>query len=351
MTIKKNKKQSSILVKPEVLKKMSRYIKKSKKNEFALQLVELNYDNTCNFKCEHCFSKYFVQDEKRIGIMDVKKLAEQADMLGAWQWHFQGGEPLMWDELDDLIAVIGPEKFHIMITTNGYFLDENKALHLKEIGVDKISVSIDSLSHDEHDKFRNKPGALEKALHALENAQKVGMQTNINTVITHQNVKSQGVLDILEFSKRMNYSVLLVVATASGKWAGKTDMLIDNDDSKYLLELKRSYPFVHRDLYQLFDFKCGCRTMNGLVYITPNGDLLSCPFIHIKIGNILDEKLKDILERGWRVKHFRDYSEICLAGENMEFIKRYMSKIPKGGQPIAFEDAFEIEDLYEKIEI
>lgn len=347
MPFNKNKNRKSILKKPLVLKKMVRYRKKAKRGEYALQLMELNYNNECNFTCEHCFSKELPNSDRRITISDVKNLAIQADDIGVWQWHLQGGEPLIWTDLDDVIKAINPERFHIMITTNGFLLTQDRADHLADMGVDKVSVSLDSFNKEAHDTFRNKQGSYEKAIAALFHSKNAGMQTNINTVITRQNVKTQGVLDIIEFAEKNGFTILFVVATSSGEWAGRTDMLINEEDAKYLNGLKEKHSIIHRDLYPLFDFDWGCRTMNGLVYITENGDLLSCPFIHISIGNILDEPLQTILERGWSVKYFRDYKDKCIAGEDLHFIKKYMSKALGRKGPVPFNEVFKDEDLYD----
>lgn len=340
-------KQMSLLKKKDAFKKMLQYKKKIKSGEYALQLLELNYNNTCNFSCKHCFSANLSTSNRKITLDEVRKLSQQADELGVWQWHLQGGEPLIWDDLDQVIEAVNPSKYYLFLTTNGYLLTSEKAKHLAHIGVDKISVSLDSFDGTAHDTFRNKPGSHKKAIEALFNAQKAGMQVNINTVITRQNIRSNEVLDIIAFAEKNGFTILFLVATASGKWAGRTDMLINEDDANYLKELKQKHPVMHRDLYPLFDFEWGCRTMNGLVYITENGDLLSCPFIHIKIGNVFEESLKDILARGWRVKYFRDFSSKCLAGEDMNFIKKYMFKTIGKQGPIPFYEAFTDDDLYD----
>ena len=342
----KKRNKISILSKPIVLKKIVKYKKKIIKGEYGLQLVELNYQNMCNFKCEHCFSKNLDSGKRSLTVKDVKKLADQAHELGVWQWHLQGGEPMVWEDLDDVLEAINPERFHVFITSNGWLLTKDKAEKLARSGVDKVSVSIDSFNAEKHDAFRHQPGAYDRAVQALFNVKEAGMQANINTCVTHQNVQSQELLNIIEFARDSGFTILFLIATSSGAWAGKTDMLINEADRKYLERLKKKYPFVHRDIYPLFNHDWGCRTMNGLVYITPEGDLLSCPFIHIKIGNILDEPLKDILTRGWKVKHFRDFNDKCLAGEDQNFIGKYMSKAIGKKGTVPFDDAFDKNDLY-----
>ncbi|MGE4297654.1 MAG: radical SAM/SPASM domain-containing protein [Desulfovibrionaceae bacterium] len=338
----------SLLSKPVVMRKMMRYRDKARQREYALQLVELNYDNRCNFKCEHCFSRNLIQGERKLSLADVTRLADQAHELGAWQWHLQGGEPLLWGDLFDVIQAIGPDRYHIMITTNGSLMTETMASDLHRAGVDKISVSLDSFVPETHDRFRAFPHAHERAVNALALAKAAGMQANVNTVVTHQNVHSQDLQDIIAFAEGNGYTLLLVVAASAGAWAGRTDMLITEEDAGYLLELKKRHDGIHRDLYPIFDFEWGCRTMNGLVYVTSDGELLPCPFIHISMGNVLDEPLADILRQGWRVRYFRDYSPRCLVGEDRAFIQRFMGLSVGRKGPVPFAEAFKEEDLYEE---
>ena len=69
----------------------------------------------------------------------------------------------------------------------------------------------------------------------------------------------------------------------------------------------------------------GCTTVNR-VYITPIGDVLVCPYVHIKIGNIFEQSLKEIIDYGFSIKYFNDHSNLCLAGEDKSFIKNFMTK-------------------------
>jgi MoaA/NifB/PqqE/SkfB family radical SAM enzyme len=83
--------------------------------------------------------------------------------------------------------------------------------------------------------------------------------------------------------------------------------------------------------------------------ITPIGDVLPCPYVHIGIGNIFESSLKEISENGFRVKYFREYSEKCLAGEDKEFIKNYMAKDGTTiFNPLKIDELFDKEDLIEE---
>ena len=68
--------------------------------------------------------------------------------------------------------------------------------------------------------------------------------------------------------------------------------------------------------------------------------MLSCPYVHIKIGNVYENTLKEISEYGFSFKRFREYSSLCLAGEDQGFVKNFMSK--KGTSIFKPVDASEI---------
>ena len=89
----------------------------------------------------------------------------------------------------------------------------------------------------------------------------------------------------------------------------------------------------------------GCTTVNRL-YVTPLGDVLVCPYVHIKIGNILEQSLKEIVDYGFSIKYFWNHSDLCLAGENKEFIKKFMTRDGQSiFKPSHAKDIFEKDDF------
>ena len=88
-----------------------------------------------------------------------------------------------------------------------------------------------------------------------------------------------------------------------------------------------------------------CTTVNRL-YITPLGDVLVCPYVHIKIGNILEQPLKEIVDFGFRIKYFKEHSRLCLAGEDKSFISKFMTKEKQSiFNPALAQDIFSKEEI------
>jgi MoaA/NifB/PqqE/SkfB family radical SAM enzyme len=123
--------------------------------------------------------------------------------------------------------------------------------------------------------------------------------------------------------------------------------MLTQEDSDALEQLKKEYPSIIRDLWNYFNpddkLVYGCPAVN-LFYVNPTGDILPCPYIHAKLGNIKDEPLKDIIDRGFTVKKFREYSGKCLVGEDRKFAEKYLNKDMTILNPLPFDEVFEKED-------
>ncbi|MBF0216900.1 MAG: radical SAM protein [Candidatus Omnitrophica bacterium] len=334
------------LTKPRAYEKSEAYRRKVTRGEYALAMIELAYRYECNLACGHCYASRLGGGPRRLRVEDVKRISAEADQAGVFQFNLQGGEPLMWEDLDEVIKAIRPEFFHITVTTNAKLLDRGTAARLKGLGVDKISCSLDSFNEEKNDLSRGEKGIYRKVLRGLSLVKEAGLQVCINTVAVKGGVKTPETLELAEFAQKNGFTVLFLPAVPIGEWEGRYDVLITDEEAGYIKELSEKYPAVRRDVFPAYGINYGCRTMNGLVYITENGDLLGCPFIHVSIGNVLDEPLADILKKGWKVKFFRDHNPKCLAAEDREFIGKIIAKTFGKKGPIGMEEAFDRDDLY-----
>ena len=331
--------------KPYVYNKIMNYDEKVKKGE-SIAIIQFQYDYRCNFKCIHCSVKRFQEkkDSRFFTVSDVKQLSRQADDMGLAQIVITGGEPLVFPDFDEIVEAIDPEKFYIVSDTNGWLLDEKKAKHLKRIGVDKIQLSIDSLSAPEHDAFRRKQGSQERCVRAIDASLNAGLNIIIQTVVTKQRVRSQEFIDFLEFMNGKGVGVFVTYAKPVGCWEGNFDVLVDGDDMDYMRGLEKKYNvFTH--LTPSYGLDLGCIAVKRMVSITKYGDVMPCPYIHTSLGNFFEEPLKDIIERGMRISYFGKYVDTCLVAEDRKFINDYVAKTYGKPLPVPCSEVFTSKDF------
>lgn len=329
---------------------LSRELSKTKSHSTYVKGFILNDSNICNFQCPHCYTKSGAGEfgETKLTLEDIKRLADEADELGVYEIDIQGGEPLVNKELFPILEALGPDRFYIYITTNGWFLDADMAKRLAAAGVDRVSVSVDAFTSEEHDRFRRKEGSFQRCMDALQYVQDAGMKAYVNIVVGHYNAQSQELKDFIEFLESKNWGIVFNCASPSGNWRGNYEVMLTEEDSMYLENLKKTHPDIIRDLWNYLnpqdELNYGCPAVN-LFYVNPLGDILPCPYIHTKLGNIREESLKSIIERGFGISYFRNKSNKCLVGENKDFARKYLDRDMSILNPIPLDELFDASDF------
>ena len=335
--------------KPLVYEKITKFDEKLKRGE-SIAIIQFQYNYTCNFRCQHCSVRRFQGQkiDRQFTIADVKNLFRQADELGLARVTITGGEPLVFKDFDELVVAIAPQKFYINCDTNGWLLDEKRAKHLKSIGVDRIQLSIDSLDAREHDNFRGAKGALERALKSIDATLSAGLGIFIQTVVTKQRLYTEEFIKFIEYFNKREIGVFVTYAKPVGAWEGNFEVLVDKDDMNYMRELEKKYNvFTH--LTPAYGLNMGCIAVKGMFSVTQYGDVLPCPYIHVSIGNIFKEPLKDIIQRGLNIKYFGEYVDTCLIAEDRDFINKYVVKrIYNKPLPVSCSEVFTNEDKTQK---
>lgn len=335
--------------KPYVYEKVMKFDEKMKRGE-SIAIIQFQYNYTCNLRCQHCSVKRFQgkKDERQFTIADVKELARQADEMGLARFVITGGEPLVFKDFDELVAAIDPQKFYINCDTNGWFLDERRAKHLKSIGVDRIQLSIDSFDADEHDSFRNAKGSHKRAMKAVDIVLDAGLGIFMQTVVTKQRLRTDEFIKFIEYFNKKGVGVFVSYAKPVGLWEGNFVVLVDKNDMKYMKELEKKYNvFTH--LTPAYGLNMGCISVKGMISVTQYGDVLPCPYIHTSIGNVFEEPLKDIIKRGLNIKYFGEHIDTCLIAEDRNFINNYVVKKIYGKPlPVPCSEVFTDEDKTQK---
>jgi MoaA/NifB/PqqE/SkfB family radical SAM enzyme len=329
--------------KPRVYEKLQRYIEKFNRKE-SIAIIQFQYDYACNFSCEHCAVARMERKPRHFALDDVRELSRQGDELGLANFVITGGEPLVFKDLDALIDAIDPQKWYLVMDTNGWALDHGKARYLKAKGVDKIQLSLDSIHPEKHDEFRKHRESFDRAVNAVDAAVDAGLNIILSTVATRQNVRSQDFIDLLEFAKGKGIGTFVTLAKPVGKWEGNFDALCSKEDIAYIDELGKKYSvFTH--LTPSFGLDIGCIAVKRMISVTKYGDVMPCPYIHTAIGNFFEEPLADIINRGLNNKFFGERIGTCIAAVSRPFIEKYMAKSYGRNLPIPYDEMFSEEDF------
>lgn len=298
---------------------------------------------TCNAKCKHCGSsaenrKYdgeLTTDEIKNAFAQIAKDMNPKKIL----INVTGGEPLMREDLSDVMAYASKLGFRWGMATNGMLLSEENISKLKSANMETISISIDGIGTI-HDDFRGVKGSYERILKNIENLKKAQFVRHLQvTTIFHKGNISQleqlyGIMSSLDLT-----SWRVGVMDPIGRGKENKDLLLDGQEIKHLLDfvknknrkgkLKITYAcpgFLGLDYEKTVrGYYFNCRTGINVASILYNGDLFVCPNVSRRPdliqGNIRTDNFLDVWNNKYKQFRTQDRTkcEHCSECENWKY--------------------------------
>ena len=148
--------------------------------------IRLSVTDRCDFRCVYCMTEdmTFLPRTQILSLEEIYQVARAFTDLGVKKIRLTGGEPMVRSDIMSLIKKLGKLSGleELLLTTNGAQL-EKYALPLKEAGLSRINISIDSLDADRFKRI-SRVGKLEKVLAGIDAARKAGFdRIKLNSVI------------------------------------------------------------------------------------------------------------------------------------------------------------------------
>ena len=288
--------------------------------------IDVALDYACNISCVHCScSKLRRPTAPLLTIDEYKMLADEMYALGTIYVSFTGGEPMLPKaNLEGVLSAFPTESMLVGLQTNAMLLDDERAKMLRAKGVDVLQISVDGFDPKLHDKFRRSEGAHAKVFANIDLAKRHGFRIILCTSVTAESVHGKDIELLLQYAEDNAMPCVVSIPCPSGNWRGEDNMLLGDAERRRLDELLARFPSFRRDFHSNYS-KLGCSAGSEKLYITPTGEVIPCPFIHVSFGNIRTEPLATIRDRLLAYDRFTEYTPHCLAGEDKPFIDEVMT--------------------------
>jgi len=163
-------------------------------------VVVWNMTKRCNLRCIHCYARAEEEGYRgnELTTDEGKTLIDDLALFGAPVILFSGGEPLLREDLPELIDYAVKKGLRAVISTNGTLITEEKARTFSEYSLSYIGVSLDGIGQV-HDAFRGRKGAFDMAMEGIRNAKKSGIKVGLRFTINKRNYREiPGIFDLLE---------------------------------------------------------------------------------------------------------------------------------------------------------
>ncbi|MBN1133562.1 MAG: radical SAM protein [Methanosarcinaceae archaeon] len=289
--------------------------------------VTISVTEECPNKCIHC-ALPDTKNKLNLAPIMVKDVIDQSIGMGTTLIIFDGGEPLVYDGLEDLINYVDTKLAVTMMFTSGVGLTAKRAMSLKKAGLYAVSVSLDSANEEGHDIMRGVPGVYRNAISAIKNCLSAGMLVNIYVVISPRNIDELD--DFYTLARELGvHELSFYEIVPTGRWINhETEILSSIDHEKLDIFVKSADETEGPRVFSIPHVMktTGCFAGRKWLHVTPEGNILPCACIPITYGNVHSDSLKNV----WKnIRKDPVYNaESCLM-RNREFRQSYLRNVKK----------------------
>ncbi len=157
-------------------------------------IVVYNCTPRCNLRCLHCYSS---SDASSCGAEltteQAKALIDSIAAFGCPVLLFSGGEPLLREDLFELLAYAKEKELRTVLSTNGTLITDDAAKRLSALNLSYAGISLDG-PEQVHDHFRSFQGAFQATLRGIENCHLHKIRTGLRFTMTAQNIHEIGAI-------------------------------------------------------------------------------------------------------------------------------------------------------------
>jgi MoaA/NifB/PqqE/SkfB family radical SAM enzyme len=276
------------------------------------QTVSIEVTRRCGASCDHCLIK---EGEGELGKEDIFRVIDQALEMGACIITFTEGDPLLREDIFELIRHVDPEKAVVNLFTPGLEMTAEKAEQLREAGLYNLLIGVYSSDPEFHDQVRGLPGAHAKAVEAIGIALHAGLMVTMAAHIKSGQVDM--IPDLYQLASDLEVQELSI-------WEGlpqsPEEQLTQMDREKILTLYKRinstpGGPRIFASTY--FEGQMlGCMAGRRWLHVGVDGSVRACPYLQGSYGNVQESSLQDIWKSIRGSKEFEGFVCNCPAQES-----------------------------------
>jgi len=285
--------------------------------------MDLYVTENCNLRCRHCAVSDGTYKEDLLSLAKISELIDEYHDLGGTAVNLIGGEPLLREDIKEIIDYAS-RKMNVIIPTNGLLLDDNLCRFLSRYDNISIQISIDGATSQVHDYIRGK-GTFKKIMKGIEFLKRYNLleKTSFSYVIMKPNLEE--VKKIIELGEDLNIpEVRFTLIHKAGK-ASKDWKKLNSETDEYI----KIYTFLYEELFKESKKTKIIPGLEGFYLyfeeakqeemwcnvgrtfcIDHAGDVFPCSLFKLEglqMGNVFRSTLQDIAKS----KKFIDFREKC----------------------------------------
>ncbi len=191
-----------------------------------LETLRISITDRCNFRCVYCMPKEvfgrdyaFLDRSQLLSLEEIARVAGIFAQLGVRTVRITGGEPLVRRNVEHLVELLAqiPE-IELALTTNGALLPQ-KAAALAQAGLDRITVSLDSVDDATFRALNDVDFSVDRVLEGIDAAAAAGLRVKVNAVVK-RGANDDGVVALAEHFRGTGHVLRFIEYMDVGHWNG-----------------------------------------------------------------------------------------------------------------------------------
>jgi radical SAM protein with 4Fe4S-binding SPASM domain len=279
-------------------------------------LSEVAVTYRCNLACRFCYAGCTCSrgdtSAREMSVVEVKRVLDairhEAEVPSV---SFTGGEPTLRDDLEDLVRHAHDTRgMRVNLITNGTLVDAARARSLRDAGLASAQVSLEGPDAQTHDALTGVPGSFERSVEAVRALRSCDVHTHTNTTINRANIDVIDRMPAFVRSLGLSRFSMNMVIPVGNTLAGDADVSVKYEQMPQVLEAiqeeaaRANVRFMWYSPTPLCIFNPisrrlgnkGCSACDGLLSVSPAGDVLPCSSWNEPVGNLLRERFADVWE-------------------------------------------------------
>jgi cyclic pyranopterin phosphate synthase len=180
-----------------------------------LRDLRISVTDRCNFRCVYCMPKEvfgsdyrFLDRKELLTFEEIARVAGVFVGLGVTKLRLTGGEPLVRKDVERLIAMLAPLGAELTLTTNASLLAP-KAEALAAAGLDRVTVSLDSLDDETFQAMNDVDFPVARVLEGIEAAASQGLPVKVNAVVK-RGLNEHAILDLARYFRDAGHTLRFI---------------------------------------------------------------------------------------------------------------------------------------------
>ena len=180
-----------------------------------LRDLRISVTDRCNFRCVYCMPKEvfgndyrFLDRKELLTFEEIERVARVFIGLGVNKLRLTGGEPLVRKDVDRLIAMLAPLGAELTLTTNASLL-ASKAQALAAAGLDRVTVSLDSLDDETFRRMNDVDFSVSKVLDGIDAAAAAGLPVKVNAVVK-RGLNDDGIVAMARYFRERGHTLRFI---------------------------------------------------------------------------------------------------------------------------------------------